>query len=216
MAKQCGPVYLEKTIDDLVFYKMQGEYYARAKSSLTAKRVETNEKFVRTMYSANRMARASQIASAIYQALPPGWRQFWMYRSFTGEAFMLLKTELYTQDEVKTLLWNTYVEHWNRLGEANKNNPAIQALFKAKAKKVRKRRERSLESLLRLKDKYGKPKFIDPEKEEEKRQRKAMNDACYTRTMERLAKQQQQAQECPLLQQAALKAQVETTTAIAA
>ena len=123
MAKQCGPLYFEKTWDDLVFYKMDGQYYVRAKSSLTAQRVKTSTQFARTMYSANRMARASKIGSAIYQALPPGWRQFWMYRSFTGEAFMMLKTEMYTTEEVEQALWNSYVEYWNRWGEANKNNP---------------------------------------------------------------------------------------------
>lgn len=216
MAKQCGLVYFERIWDNLVFYKMQGKYYVRVKSSLTAKRVKTSAAFARTMYSANRMARASKIGSAIYQALPPGWRQFWMYRSFTGEAFMLLKTELYTEDEVKQQLWNTYVEYWSRWGEANKNNPALQTILKAKAKKVRKRRQWKLESLLRQKDKYGKPKFKDPQKEEEKRQRKAMNDAAYARTKERLAQQEQQALESPLHQQVALIHQAETTTAVEA
>ncbi|MBO9566082.1 MAG: hypothetical protein J7621_25125, partial [Niastella sp.] len=39
--------------------------------------------------------------------------------------------------------------------------------------------------MLKRKDKNGRPKFIDPEEEERKRQHKAMNRACYERTMEK-------------------------------
>jgi hypothetical protein len=217
MAKQCGPVYFEKTVDDLVLYKMCGEYYARAKSTLTAKRVKTDEAFARTMRSANRMAGASKIGSAIYQALPPGWRQFWMYRSFTGEAFLMLKTELYTTEEVEQALWNSYVEYWNRWGNANKNNPALQTILKAKAKKVRRRRQWKLESLLRQKDKYGRPKWRNPEEEEEKRLKKERNDAAYARylaTQKRLAEQELQAQASHTQQQTALVHLAETSTAM--
>ena len=218
MAKQCGPLYFEKTWDDLVFYKMDGLYYVRAKSSLTAQRVKTSAEFARTMYSANRMARASKIGSAIYQALPPGWRQFWMYRSFTGEAFMMLKTEMYTTEEVEQALWNSYVEYWNRWGEANKNNPALQTILKAKAKKVRRRRQWSLEALLRQKDKYGKPKWRNPEEEERKRLKKERNDAAYARylaTQKRLAEAEleQQAQANQTQQQTSLVHQAETSIA---
>jgi hypothetical protein len=210
MAKQCGPVYFEKTWDDLVFYKLCGEYYARVKSTLTAKRVKTSTEFARTMYSANRMARASKIGSAIYQALPPGWRQFWMYRSFTGEAFLILKTELYTTEEVEQILWRSYVEYWNKWGEANKNNPALQTILKAKAKKVRRRRQHTLESLLRQKDKYGKPKWRNPKEEEEKRLKKER----YLATQKLLEEQEQQAQASQTQQQTALVHQAEMSTAI--
>jgi hypothetical protein len=217
MAKQCGPVYFEKTWDDLVFYKLCGEYYARVKSTLTAKRVKTSAEFARTMYSANRMARASKIGSAIYRALPPGWRQFWMYRSFTGEAFLMLKTELYTEGEVEQALRNSYVEYWNKWGEANKNNPALQTILKAKAKKVRRRRQWKLESLLRQKDKYGKPKWRNPEEEDHKRLKKERNDAAYATylaTQKHLSEQEQQTQASQTQQQTALLHQAEMSTAI--
>ncbi len=94
MAKQiAGLCFLEGTIDDLTFYKMEGQYYVRVKSSLSSKRVKTSPEFKWTMIYARLLARASKIGSAVYNGLPPGWRQFWMYRSFTGEAFTLLKEE---------------------------------------------------------------------------------------------------------------------------
>lgn len=40
MAKQIGPVFITGTIGDICFYKMDGQYYARMKSSLSSKRVK--------------------------------------------------------------------------------------------------------------------------------------------------------------------------------
>lgn len=91
MAKQiAGLCFWEGTFDDLTFYKMDRQYYARAKSSLSSKRVKTSAEFKRTMVLAGLLARASKIGTQVYKALPPGWWQFWMYRGFTGEAFTLL------------------------------------------------------------------------------------------------------------------------------
>lgn len=185
MAKQiAGLCFFEGTIDDITFYKMDGQYYARAKSSLSAKRVKTSAEFTKTMAHAELLVRASRIGSQIYKGLPPGWRQFWMYRGFTGEAFTLLMENSYSDDEVKALLWQCYVEYWEQRKVVDPDNP----IWQPKPKKIRKRRKYSDESIQRLlkrKGKDGKPKWRDPEEEERKRQHKAMNDACYQRTMEK-------------------------------
>jgi hypothetical protein len=194
MAQQiAGLCFLEGTFDQLTFYKMDGKYYVRVKSSLTSKRVKTSDEFRRTMIYANLMVRASKIGSVIYKALPPNWRQFWMYRSFTGEAFTLLKNNPYTDEEVKQILWKTYVEYWEQWEAANTGNPALPIIKAPKQQKIRKRRVYSLESILRMKDKYGRPKWRNPEQEEEKRKRKALNDAAYQRLLDkekRIAEQQ--------------------------
>jgi hypothetical protein len=170
MAKQiAGLCFLEGTFDELTFYKMEGKYYVRVKSSLTGKRVKTSPEFRLTMCYANLMGRASKIGSAIYKALPANWRQSWMYRSFTGEAFTLLKENPYTDEEVKQILWKTYVEYWEQWEAANATNPALPVIKAEKPRQIRKRRKYSLESLLRMKDKYGRPKFRNPEEEEKKR-----------------------------------------------
>jgi len=88
---------------------MYEQQYARSKSSLTGSRVKTDPAFKKTMENAGTLARASKIGKAIYEALPAGWRQFWMYRSFTGEAIMLMKTGK-TEDEVLELMMKRYVE----------------------------------------------------------------------------------------------------------
>ena len=185
MAKQiAGLCFWEGTFDQITFYKMDGQYYAREKSSLTGERVKSSPEFLRTMICANLMVRASKIGSFIYKALPENWRQFWMYRSFTGEAFTLLKEHKYTDEDVKQILWKTYVEYWEQWEAANTNNPALPIIKTPKQKPIRKRREYSLESLLRQKDKYGKPKWRDPEAEEKKRLEKEKRDAFYQRTLE--------------------------------
>ena len=185
MAKQiAGLCRLEGTFDDITFYKMDGQYYARAKSTLSSERVKTSPEFKWTMAYARLLARASKIGSTIYKALPPGWRQFWMYRSFTGEAFTLLDENSYTDEQVKHLLWKCYVEYWEQRKAEDPNNP----IFQPKPKKIRKKRKYSDESIQRLlkrKDKYGRRKWRDPEEEERKRLVKERNDAAYARLLEK-------------------------------
>ena len=115
MAQQiAGLCFLEGTFGDTTFYKMEGKYYARPKSSLTAEKVKTHPDFACTMIYAGLLGRASKIGSVIYQQLPENWRQFWMYRSFTGEAMKMLEGGA-TEQEAKDYLWKTYVEYWELL-----------------------------------------------------------------------------------------------------
>jgi hypothetical protein len=163
MAKQiAGLCFLEGTFDQLTFYKMGDSYYCRVKSPLSSERVKKSPEFRRTMVCASLLVRASKIGSVIYKALPENWRQFWMYRSFTGEAFTLLKENDYTDEQVKQILWKTYVEYWINWEAANAANPVLQTIKVAKQKPTRKRRVYLLESLLRQKDKNGKPKWRNP------------------------------------------------------
>jgi len=59
------------------------------------------------MLFAGLMARSSRIAAVIYKALPPHWKQSWMYRAFVGEAIDLLK-EGKTNEETQQVLWQRY------------------------------------------------------------------------------------------------------------
>ena len=116
MAQQCGPIFLECTWDDLTFYKMSfpvtGErYFVRKKSRLTREKVLKHKAFAKTRFYANRLVMASKIASSIYSDLPIDWRQFWMFREFTGEAMTMLDNDL-TPQEAYNYLWHTYVEYW--------------------------------------------------------------------------------------------------------
>jgi hypothetical protein len=60
-----------------------------------------------------------------------------------------------------------------------------EAIWQPKPVKIRKRRVYSVESLLRQKDKYGRPKWKDPEEEERKRLAKERNNAAYERLLQK-------------------------------
>jgi len=85
------------------------EVYMRKKSRLTGKRVKKDKAFQRTMENAGILAKASRIGSVTYKGLPEDFRQFWMYKAFTGEAIRLLREGMPTGD-VQQLLKKVYVD----------------------------------------------------------------------------------------------------------
>lgn len=96
MAKQVGPVFLTGTVGNITYYKMDGQYYARSKSSLSRKRVKRSRSFKRTMEYADWLAQASKIAAAIYRLFPRKTRQHADYRTITGQAMQLLRSGVET------------------------------------------------------------------------------------------------------------------------
>ena len=70
MAKQTGDYRITGTYDDVTYYKMDGQYYARKKSGLKGSRVKRDPAFKRTMEWARRLAAGSQLASKVYRSLP--------------------------------------------------------------------------------------------------------------------------------------------------
>jgi len=92
MAKQVGPFYISGgTVSDLTFYKMDGQYYVRQKSSLSRKRVLKDPKFKKTMENAGVLAKASRIASKLYRLLDKQTRNRSVYNKLTGMAMGMLK-----------------------------------------------------------------------------------------------------------------------------
>lgn len=91
MAKQSSTYHITGTIDNLCFYKMEGKYYVRRKSSLTGKRVKKDAAFEQTMYYANLLGKASTIASCFYKTIPTVDRVKGLYRRLTGMVIQLLK-----------------------------------------------------------------------------------------------------------------------------
>lgn len=71
MATQIGLLQIIGTVHGICFYKMDGTYYARTKSSLSGERVKTDPVFAETMRHAKQMGNASKIASAIYRQTVP-------------------------------------------------------------------------------------------------------------------------------------------------
>ena len=91
MAKQAGAYYITGCFDNLCFYKMEGKYYVRMKSSLKGKRVKKDVAFKRTMQYAGLLADASSIASSLYKMLPKESKGIAVYRMLTGKVMKLLK-----------------------------------------------------------------------------------------------------------------------------
>ncbi|MET6996775.1 hypothetical protein [Chitinophaga defluvii] len=91
MAKQAGVILLTGTIGNITFYEMDGQYYARMKSSLRGNRVKTDPAFALTMVYAERLALSSRTAAQLYRSLPADQRQVTLYRKMTSTAMQLLK-----------------------------------------------------------------------------------------------------------------------------
>ena len=103
MAKQVGPFYITGCYDNVCWYRMDGKYYARMKSSLTRKRVKTDRAFTKTMHNATLLGQASKSASYLYKQLPKDERKHSYYRELTGKALLLLR-EGKTNEEVIVIL----------------------------------------------------------------------------------------------------------------
>ncbi|ANE52411.1 hypothetical protein [Flavisolibacter tropicus] len=103
MARQAGPLFFTGTIDDITFYKMEGQYLARKKSSLNCKRFRTDPRFARSRKSAAAFGEASQLASAIYWQLPKNQRGKGVVNGLTAQVGRLLK-EGKSKEEVQERL----------------------------------------------------------------------------------------------------------------
>jgi hypothetical protein len=90
MARQTGHIFITGTLDDVTYYKMDGIYYARMKSTLSRKKVLTSPRFARTRMHANQLADASRIASTLYKSIPKEKRNIKLFRAIVGQAKVLL------------------------------------------------------------------------------------------------------------------------------
>ncbi|WP_298734480.1 hypothetical protein [uncultured Chitinophaga sp.] len=91
MSKQRRPVYITGTVNGICYYKMNGRYYARRKSSLSRKRVKRDPAFRLTRKYAGLLGQASRIAVGVYRLLPRHQKKIALYRAMTGKAMALLK-----------------------------------------------------------------------------------------------------------------------------
>lgn len=113
MARQSGDILITGTIENLCFYKMEGKYYVRAKSSLKGKRVKADPAFKKTMYYAGMLANASKIASVVYKKLNEEQKAKGLYRKMTGEAMQLLKTGATYEETLVQLHCNYFKQEKN-------------------------------------------------------------------------------------------------------
>jgi hypothetical protein len=103
MARQIGDIKITGTLGDVTFYRMGGEYYARMKSSLTAKKVKTHPHFVLTRMYAKWLGEASKLASEVYRTLPGPERKYAVFCRLKTMAHKLVK-EGVVREEVLDVL----------------------------------------------------------------------------------------------------------------
>lgn len=101
MARQIGEYRFEGTIDGLCFYKMEGEYYVRIKSSLTAKKFWKAACFEGSRRSCQRLSRGSQLAAMVYSSFR---KQKGMYAALKTKAIALLKNNTREEKVIRKLL----------------------------------------------------------------------------------------------------------------
>jgi len=103
VAKQIGAYKITGTIDNICFYQMEGEYYARQKSSLTGKRVKKDPAFAGTMESANLLGSASKLASLIKRSFPKEEQCRELFHMLTGKVMLLMRDGI-GDEEIKAML----------------------------------------------------------------------------------------------------------------
>lgn len=91
MARQIGDIKITGTLGDITFYQMNGKYYARMKSSLTAKKVKTHPHFALTRLYAKWLGEASKLASEVYRSLPVEERKYAVFCRLKTMAYKLVK-----------------------------------------------------------------------------------------------------------------------------
>lgn len=102
MAKQIEG-FLEGTYDDITFYKMEGNYYARMKSSLTGKKFWKHKSFEGSRRSCNRFGRGNQLASIVYNEIPEANRKYEIFCRMKREAIAMLKAGQEEEVVIETL-----------------------------------------------------------------------------------------------------------------
>ena len=113
MARQAGPYRAIGTVDDLCFYKMDGVYYVRMKSSLTGKRFWNDKAFEGSRKSSSRFAEGNQVASKVYQTIEKQKRVYPLFCFLKRRAILLLK-EGKSSGEVEKVLID-YLIHFGAI-----------------------------------------------------------------------------------------------------
>ena len=100
MAKQVGDIKIIGTIGDVCFYKMEGNYYARMKTSLTGKRFWKDKAFAGSRRSCTHFGKANQLASKVYRSLAKEKRSYSLYCLLKTAAIALISQGLGEEEVV--------------------------------------------------------------------------------------------------------------------
>ena len=103
--KQSGDIRMTGTFDisDITLYRMDGEFYARSKSTLTGKRFRKDKAFEGSRRSNERFKRGNELASQVYQSMPEEKRFYKLFCRLKREAILFLKCGKTEKEVVKEL-----------------------------------------------------------------------------------------------------------------
>ncbi len=100
MAYVLGPIRFTGTIGDATFYKMQGEYHVRTKSSLTGKKFWKHPAFAGSRDSCKRFALGNKLASGVYRSLPKQQQHYALFCQLKTMAIHCLKLQWTTEQTI--------------------------------------------------------------------------------------------------------------------
>lgn len=105
MAKQTGETKLQGRVGDIIYYKMNGKYFARAVSSLSRKRVKKSKAFASTRFYAALNGIASKAASRVFQCFPKEWKKKKKcFYKMSGHGYKMLMRGSSIQDITESLI----------------------------------------------------------------------------------------------------------------
>lgn len=104
MAKQIGFVKVRGTIGGITFYKLNGGYYARKKSSLSKERVLRDAAFAGSRRSSALFGTASKLAKIVYRRMPIKKKGHGGIGKLTAKANGLLHEGIAAADALELLL----------------------------------------------------------------------------------------------------------------
>jgi hypothetical protein len=105
MAKQAGPVFFTGTIDGLIFYELNGQYYVRRLGKYkNKKQMRRSPKYERTLKNADQFGEAAALSKWIYYShMPREARKHGAFGRLTGVAYRLIQ-EGKSKEEVTAML----------------------------------------------------------------------------------------------------------------
>lgn len=106
MARQTGSLKITGTFNGILFYEMQGGYFARKASSLTASRFNKDKAFENSRRSSQNFASANRLATEVYKVSQKGKRNIERYRLLLKTAMALFqqgKEEAFIRQELLTI-----------------------------------------------------------------------------------------------------------------
>ena len=134
MARQTGPIKFIGTYNGVLYYRMQGDYFVRKASSLTARRFYKDKAFENSRKSSYNFGLASSIARQLYQMMDERKRKVAQYRMLVKAAITLFKQGA-EQDMVRAVLMEC-AGLKPKAKKEKQDNPSVKTEFPLNEKKT--------------------------------------------------------------------------------